>query len=459
MIRFTTRVPVGQLASVFFLAAVLTACGGGSGGGAVDDTSGNQNVGQTDGDGSNTADGGDGSGNNNGDTQSGAEDGVCSVADINRWVDERMRDTYIYYDQVPVVNLDDYTDPAELVRALRVSPDIYSSVVDQARDEQLISNSSVTRFGFWLQRASDGKQHFASIGGNSPMENAGIRRGDELLEINGVAIDEISDEQWNQFVVGERGEELTALFTVKSVGMVPEEISVTKTTYTEKTVPVFGTYDQTNNQVGYLQISSFRGTTTPEIDVAVQSFADAGISELILDLRYNGGGFTRVARKLASQIAGQAFVGEVYSQRVNNDKYSERNLQHLIESQIINLNLSRVIALTTDDTASASELIINGLAPMIDVVVIGTPSGGKPFTSVAQDYCGKRINVMSTITTNGIGESVIGGITPTCTVADDFLAPTDSPSDALTGAAFSYIQSGACPSVQSNTQRRDYRRG
>jgi len=383
----------------------------------------------------------------------------CPVADINRWVDERMRDTYIYYDQVPVVNLDDYTDPAELVRALRVSPDIYSSVVDQARNEQLISNSSVTRFGFWLQRASDGKQHFASISGNSPMENAGIRRGDELLEINGVAIDEITDEQWNQFVVGEPGEELTALFTVKSTGAEPVEISVTKITYTEKTVPVYGTYDQTNNQVGYLQISSFRGTTTAELDVAVQSFADAGISELILDLRYNGGGFTRVARKLASQIAGQAFVGEVYSQRVNNDKYSERDLQHFIESQTINLNLSRLIALTTDDTASASELIINGLAPMIDVVVIGTPSGGKPFTSVAQDYCGKRINAMSTITTNGIGESVIGGITPTCSVVDDFLAPTDSPSDALTGAAFSYIQSGACPAVQSSSQQVEYRRG
>jgi len=370
-----------------------------------------------------------------------------------------MRDTYIYYDQVPVVNLDDYTDPAALVRDLRVLPDIYSSVVDQARDEDLIINSSVTRFGFWLQQASDGRQHFATISGNSPMENAGIQRGDELLAINGVPIEEITDEQWNEFVVGEIGEELTAVYTVASGALAPEDFTVTKTTYTESTVPVFGTYEDTNNQVGFLQVNAFRATTADEIDVAVQSLANAGISELILDLRYNGGGFTRVARQLASQIAGQAFVDEVYSSRVFNDKYSEFNTDQVIEPQALNLNLSRLVVLATQDTASASETLINGLSPLIDVVVIGTPTEGKPFTSVAQDFCGKRLNAMSTITTNGVGESVLEGIQPTCTVADDFLAPADSRDDALTGAAFAYLQFGACPAVQSKVQPLANRQG
>ena len=199
-------------------------------------------------------------------------------------------------------------------------------------------------------------------------------------------------------------------------------------------------------------MNAFRATTADEIDVAVQSLADAGISELILDLRYNGGGFTRVARQLASQIAGQAFVGQVYSSRIFNDKYSDNNVDQLIEPQALNLNLSRLVVLATQDTASASETLINGLAPLIDVVVIGMPTEGKPFTSVAQDYCGKRLNAMSTITTNGVGESVLEGIQPTCTVADDFLAPADSVDDALTGAAFAYLQFGACPAVQSRLQ-------
>lgn len=425
-----------RLGGICLLSAMLSACSGGSGGAEIEGGEiRNAEIGAT-----------------------AVTD--CSVASINRWVDAEMRDTYIYYNEVPFLNLDEYTDPSMLVRDLRVSPDIYSSVVDQARDEEIISNSSVTRFGFWLQQASDGRQHFASISGNSPMENAGIQRGDELIAINSVAIDEISDDQWREFVVGDLDEELTAVFTVRSGTSAPADFTVTKTTYTESTVPNYGTYEQTSNAVGYMQVTAFRGTTTEEIDTAVQSLAEAGISELILDLRYNGGGFTSVARQLASQIAGTAFVGEVYSRRVFNDKYSDFNRDFFIEPQTLNLDLSRLIVLTTPATASASETLANGLAPLIDVVVIGSRTEGKPFTSVAQDFCGKRINAMSTITTNGVNESVLGGMVPTCEVRDDFLAPTDSTSDALTGAAFNFIQSGACPAaVQSSLQQEDLRRG
>ena len=111
---------------------------------------------------------------------------VCSVTDINMWIESRMRDDYIYYDQVPSVNLADYDNPVQLIADLRVDPDIYSSVVDQAENELVIADSNVTRFGFWVDQASDGAFHFADISGNSPMERAGISRGDTLLAVNGV---------------------------------------------------------------------------------------------------------------------------------------------------------------------------------------------------------------------------------------------------------------------------------
>lgn len=415
-----------RLVAVCLLSTVLAACSGGSGGDPdeVAEVSALSSIG----------------------TDTAVE---CSVANINQWIDERMRDTYIFYDRVPVVDLASYDNPEELVRDLRVFPDIYSSLGDKALDEAIISSSSVTRFGFSLRIASDGRQHFSSIGGNSPMETAGIKRGDELVAINSIPIDEITDEQWLEFIIGESDEELTAVFTVRSGVSEATDFIVTKTTYTESTVPVFGTFEQTNNEVGYMQVTAFRGTTADEINTAVEFLADAGVSELILDLRYNGGGFTAVARQLASQIAGQPHVDEIYSRRTFNEKFSEFDRDFFIEPQTLNLELSRLVVLTTERTASASETLINGLSPLIDVVIIGALTEGKPFTSVAQDFCGRRLHAMSTLTTNGAGESVLGGLIPTCEVEDDFLAPTDNTSDALTGAAFNYIQFGACPDVQS----------
>lgn len=404
------------------LSLLLTACGGGSGGGAVD---------PTDNQGSNPLDS----------AFLPAED--CSVAGINRWIDESMRDEYIYYDSVPVVNLDDYTDPAELVRDLRVAPDVYSSIVDQQLDEQLINNSTVPpKFGFFLRTSEDGKRRFADISGNSPMEIAGVQRGDHLVAINGVVYEDLTNEQWREFIVGEPEELVTAVFTVFSSDGLQRDIEVTKKAYVEKTVSVYGNL---NDQTGYLKLDAFRGTSSEELDTAVASFVSNGTTELILDLRYNGGGYTRVARKLASQIAGEAFVGQVYSRREFNDKYSQYNIEQKIESQTLNLGLSRLLVLTTSATASASETLINGLSPLIDTVVIGTKTEGKPFTSLGRDYCGKRLNAMSTLTTNGVGVSVAGGIEPTCTVNDQYIAPADSDEDALTGAALEYIQSGRCP--------------
>ncbi len=419
---------------ICLVSVIMTACSGGSSGDESGVLDGNGPVGE-----------------NTGNT-TGGNVGVeeCSVADINLWIDERMRDDYIYYDSVPDLNLQDYTDPVALVRDLRVSPDTYSSVVDTQENEQLISNSSVPlRFGFWAQDASDGQRHFADISGNSPMDNAGISRGDALIAINGVNYEEITGDQWQEFIVGEPDEQLTAVFTVATGDAASRDVTVTKASYIEKTVPVFGTFDRANRKIGYIKLDAFRGTSGDELDEAIELMVDRSVTELILDLRYNGGGFTRVARRLASQIAGQTFVGEVYSRRKFNDKYSQFNTDQTIEAQALDLSLSRLVVLTTADTASASETLINGLAPFIETVVIGAPTEGKPFTSVGQDYCGKRLNAMSTITTNGVGVSVIGGITPTCAVTDDYLAPADSMDDALTGAAFDYIQNGFCPLVQA----------
>lgn len=381
----------------------------------------------------------------------------CSVAATNQWIDARMRDAYLYYDSVPRLNLDNYDQSEALVKDLRVDPDVYSYLTEIGTNEQLVQQSTVFRFGYRINRASDGNMHFSSISGNSPMAVAGIQRGDELIAINSIDIDDITDEQYALFVRGgpdaAPDTEVTATFTVSTGGEPARDVIVTRQNFTETTVTKYGNFESNEIKAGYLNVSSFRSPTANEINRAMQYMQEENVTELILDLRYNGGGLTRVARQLASQIIGENYTGEIYSQNTHNDKYSDKDYQSKFESQPHSLGLSRIVVLATEDTASASEMLINGLSAYIDVVVIGEKTLGKPFVSSPQDYCGKRLFAMKSITTNGANNSVLGGIIPSCEVADDYLTEATSNSDPLTGAALTYLETGTCPAFVNSKRQ------
>jgi len=215
------------------------------------------------------ADGGSAGGNagglGNGNTSSNAAvDDECSVANVNQWVDDNMRDYYLYADQVPTVNLQSYATSEELVYALRVDPDVYSYLTDQAQNEALVTNSSVTRFGFVLDPDS---QRLISVSRGSPMDFAGAVRGDQITAINGINYPDITDAQWNEFI-RKPVDDLTATFDILSVDGSSRTITVTKGSYTEKTVHTYGTRQINGANVGYMRIDSFRQTTADEINSA-----------------------------------------------------------------------------------------------------------------------------------------------------------------------------------------------
>jgi len=126
--------------------------------------------------------------------------------------------------------------------------------------------------------------------------------------------------------------------------------------------------------------NNFRTPFNTELNAVFANFATEGISDLVLDLRYNSGGSIETAKDLSSMITGQ-FNDQVFAQQLFNSNFEPKNL--IFDNQINtgeainNLNLSRVFVLTTRSSASASELVINALNPYIDVVQIGTTTRGK----------------------------------------------------------------------------------
>ena len=113
-----------------------------------------------------------------------------------------------------------------------------------------------------------------------------------------------------------------------------------------------------------------------QLKSAFAEFQTQGVDHLVVDLRYNRGGRTSSAIKLASMITGQ-FSGEVFAQTQHNDKLSSYNENYLFEAIAVQLKMDRLHVISSADTASASELLINGLSPYIDVILIGDDTTGK----------------------------------------------------------------------------------
>jgi len=370
----------------------------------------------------------------------------CSVEDINQRVDFDMRDYYIYYDQVPQLNLANYDSPEDLIKDLRVAPDEFSYVDDAEEQMQLVDTGGTRGFGFRLGYSPDEILRAREIRFGSPADDQGMLRGDEIMLVNGTAVAELTDAQID-FAFDPDNAPIS--LTIRTGDEAPRDVSVDYAEYVWQTAgPAFRFTADGLPTVGYLPIRQFLETTEAEIDQGLAFLtSDVGFDDLVVDLRYNPGGRTHVARHIASVVGGAAVANQVFLLRTWNDKYSALDEADFFDTVDEPLNLPRVFVLTTGRSASASEVFINALKPYIEVIVIGEATYGKPFTSNTREYCGKAINAMRSLRTNALGVSVAGGIQPDCPVEDEWKTTASDTADPLLRGALSLISENTCPTA------------
>jgi len=219
-------------------------------------------------------------------------------------------------------------------------------------------------------------------------------------------------------------------------------------------------------KVGYLTFTDFITPSEGQLVGAFGTFAQQGVTDLVVDLRYNGGGFIYIASQVGYMIAGgMRTANKTFEKLQYNDKRTadsndpNNNLPFFNTTSgfpnsgtngntvLPQLNLVRVFILVTSGSCSASESVINALRG-IDVTVhlIGATTCGKPFGFTARDNCG--ISYFP-IEFKGVNDKGFGdfadGFAPTCMVADDFSRPLGDPTEGMLAAALSYRQTGACP--------------
>ena len=229
-----------------------------------------------------------------------------------------------------------------------------------------------------LARVGDSNDLFAFVRYVLPDSDAAaknIERGDLFLSINN---EQLTINNYRDLLSSDVGSFSIQLSEMIGQTITPTAVSVdlVKAEIQENPIHIHKLIELNNAKIGYLMYNGFVTDFEGQLESAFAEFQTEGIDYLIVDLRYNRGGRTSTAIKLASMITGQ-FSGEVFAQTHHNDKLSSYNEDYLFESSAVQLEMDQLFVISSAETASASELLINGLSPYIDIVLIGDNTTGK----------------------------------------------------------------------------------
>ena len=346
---------------------------------------------------------------------------------------------YLWADQVtPLRDTTPYTTPKAMIEALRVSPpDHWSFMVTKAAYEAFANQKTE---GFGIGMTQEFILYLVRI--DAPAYGK-LLRGDKLLEINHQPITAERLTQASQAL----GEETT--FRLLRAGK-ELEVSVTPQAYSFKVsegkVLTVGT-----KKVGYLRFDSFTGSAVAEFESIFTQFHDAGVDELIIDLRYNGGGSVTTASLLLDNITRdypqkeQFYMDWNSHYQYNNSRYyfAEQSEQDGNE-----LAMDRVFFLVTEQSASASELVISSLIPYLGdshVITIGSDTHGKPVGMSGAVYQDHYYFLINFFVQNSAGNhSSFDGIAVTCEAQDDLTHLRGDANETMLKTALSYIETGGC---------------
>jgi carboxyl-terminal processing protease len=311
---------------------------------------------------------------------------------------------------------------------------------------------------------------------NSDASSKNIQRGDIFYAVNGTSL---TIDNYSQLLSSETYTLNLADYDNGNITPNGNSVSLTKTVYSENPVLIKNVHIVGTKKVGYLMYNGFYSNYENALNDAFAYFQGEGITHLVLDLRYNGGGSVNVATELASMITGQ-FNGQVFAQQQWNDKrmayYNSVNPEALINrftsslsngGGINNLNLDKLYVLTSKSTASASELVINSLKPYINVTQIGDVTIGKNVGSItlydSPTFRKENVNpnhkyamqpiVLKVVNKSGLGEYT-NGLLPNVPFIENLgnLGVLGEDTEPLLSLALSYISTNGKINTQNNTK-------
>ena len=423
-----------------------------------------------------------------------------SFEDEGYWLRSWSNDTYLWYDEIQDRDPGLYATSAagvaeyfELLKTEATTPsgnpkDRFHFTRDTA--EYLAESQQGITFGYGatyklISSSAPRELVIVLVNDNSPAADAGLQRGARIVTVDGVDLINGSDADTLNAGLWPNQVNEDHSFEVLDPGATERRaITMTSAQIDTDAVPQTRIIDTDSGKVGYLLFTDHILTAEQQLVDAVTQMRDANITDLVLDLRYNRGGYLYLANQVSYMIAGAGVSGKTFNSLQFNEKNPGVNpvtggavsadafLTTTTENAApagaalptLALPQPRVFVLTTSSTCSASEAIINGLRGVgVEVIQFGSTTCGKPYGFYPQDNCGTTYFTTQFRSVNAAGfgdypdgfspvnstESTVGVTLPGCQAVDDY-TPLGETTEPMLAAALAYRQNGGVCSGASS---------
>lgn len=382
----------------------------------------------------------------------------CSITNQNQSLIDYLQADYYWYQNLPNLTASSFDSPYDVLDAARVPEDRFSFIITEEQYIASYVNASSVAYGFSYRLANDNQSlEIRFVYDNGSAHDAGLARGDRITAINGVAVETLvqqvstGNNSWSN-IFGDSVEGVSGFYTWQKPDGQEVSADLVKTEIDTNTVFHHQVFNSTNDKsVGYMVFNRFIERSKEDLNNVFNDFAAQNVDELIVDLRYNGGGLVSVANQLATQVAGTNVDGQTFANLVYNDKRQGNNQTYpfALGDGILQLNLDRVVILTTEATCSASEMVINSLSPYIDVVTVGNNTCGKPIGMNPVQICDKVVFAINFETTNGVDVGgYFDGLPAQCFAQDQIVGDWGNIQDPLLAEGLFYLNNEQCFSLR-----------
>lgn len=410
-----------------------------------------------------------------------------SLLDEKNWLRSWSNENYLWYNEITDVNPNNGDTPTEYFDKLKTFnktssgalKDKYHYTEATAQVEARYSLGAVYGYGLGLYNGSlvpPRDVNVAYVEAGSPAELAGMKRGEKIVKVDNIDI--VNDNTASGVDAINEGLFPSQINQVHTIETLPNGASQTKkyvlqsASVVEKPVYFSKVIATDTGNIGYVVFNSHVDTAEAQMADVISSFKAQNVSDVVLDLRYNGGGYIYIASDVGYMLAGAKSEGKIFDQLTFNDKIGKDKPINFLSvgssgatqnTKLPTLDLTKVYIISGPHTCSASESIINGLRGVdVEVILVGTQTCGKPYGFQSRDNCGTTYSSINFSSSNakGYGDysegffpaSVDNGLDQIagCSVGEDLTHDLGDINEKKLAAVLSYRSTKTCGASASS---------